>query len=701
MYIIHFMRRTMRVSLLLLLCVMPVLVNATSQGIDSPVADFSYSFSKSGKVVITWSNTSYKQGDPQKKPFAFDYANWNFGNGQTSTQYTPSPITYDAGTYTITLTVGYTGGESSSTTANLKVLYDTICAGDKYMFGGVERKTTGIYYSTTKQGTVSNITVLSLHVNKTYLITSSYSAPLCSSTPYKWRGRSLTQGGVYRDELISSEGCDSVYQLTLKMTSAFYDTVRKTICYGEKFKWRGKDYDKKGTYSEDYKTIAGCDSIYYLELKVSDPPQADVYATICHNGSYTFNGHTYTKGGDYQQTIVGEAGCATTYTVHITQYPQPDTLKFTETICSNQTYTFNKKRLSQSGVYYETTKNYNGCDSVTELTLVVLSTTDSYVVDSICSGEEFVIEGQRFTEPGEYVIQAKNTSGCDHYIHLTLKLIVPKITFGNDFHLCATDNNLSINYKYAGPDPYLYSVVFGDSARHQGFKDVLRQPLTETGVISIPFTPSADSFNYAVPGSYDAELWMYNDVCKDSVASAKFQFSVYFPSWVTQQRWNDVIAVLNAEHNGAGHYQFCRYKWYHNGELLPGEHKNYIYVPTLLDTAGYYHAELTRIVNGDSVTVATCPMRPKMVYDKNMVGETYMAVSPTVVDHRQPYVYFLSNMPASYYVYDFMGRLVNYGHYDVTGCNSMRVELPGTCSYYIFRMVSDSGETRSTKILVN
>ncbi|MCQ2360485.1 MAG: PKD domain-containing protein [Paludibacteraceae bacterium] len=88
---------------------------------------------------------------------------------------------------------------------------------------------------------------------------------------------STTQGGKHNIVLTSyiNEGtCNDVVsqELVIDEIKPFYDTVKAEICSGETYLFRDKIYDTAGTYSDAFKNIYGCDSIYTLVLKVNPVP---------------------------------------------------------------------------------------------------------------------------------------------------------------------------------------------------------------------------------------------------------------------------------------------------------------------------------------------------------------------------------------------------------------------------------------------
>ena len=69
------------------------------------------------------------------------------------------------------------------------------------------------------------------------------------------------------------------------------------------------------------KASNGCDSIITFNLTINQGVSSNETATAC--GSFTWNGKTYTKSGDYIDTLKTSAGCDSIVTLNVTINPIP------------------------------------------------------------------------------------------------------------------------------------------------------------------------------------------------------------------------------------------------------------------------------------------------------------------------------------------------------------------------------------------
>jgi hypothetical protein len=121
-------------------------------------------------------------------------------------------------------------------------------------------------------------------------------------------------------------------------------------------------------------------------------------------------------------------------------------------------------QLSNTGIYYDTLQAVTGCDSVIELTLYVLSPSLSTAASTICSGDTFYVGNIAHTQAGNYSDTVPNVNGCDSIIELTLTVLSSSFTGIGD-GVC--ENTL---YNFNGmllSDPGLYyDIVFLPLLQH-------------------------------------------------------------------------------------------------------------------------------------------------------------------------------------------------------------------------------------------
>ncbi len=275
-----------------------------------------------------------------------------------------------------------------------------------------------------------------------------------------------TTGYTYLDtnENTNVHHCDSVTMLSLYVRPVDSVYLPDTICGGEVYALNGFNIPTvrtTGGYTHldtNHNTnVHHCDSVTMLSLYVRPVDSVKFTADICAGNTYT--GYNFNIPVPYTTTAYtiydtirkkNIAGCDSVTTLVLTVLPV-DSVAVTGDICAGNTYTgynFNIPVPYTTTAYtiYDTIRltNVAGCDSITTLVLHVLAVDSIYIVDSICSGEHYKLNGfdvQTTFSYEEIVIEkvnrTVNINGCDSTTFLTLIVHpIPEVSLGEDISVC-------------------------------------------------------------------------------------------------------------------------------------------------------------------------------------------------------------------------------------------------------------------------
>lgn len=131
----------------------------------------------------------------------------------------------------------------------------------------------------------------------------------------------------------------------------------------------------------------------------------------------------YLEEGTYlvQLTTEDRYGCPASFAKVITyQLVEQKESSFSQSICEGDSYEYQNEKFNVSGSYEFNLAGSEGCDSLVTLNLEVLENSRYEYADTICSGDEYFFESQLITEAGEYRKTLTNTDGCDSIIVLDL-----------------------------------------------------------------------------------------------------------------------------------------------------------------------------------------------------------------------------------------------------------------------------------------
>jgi hypothetical protein len=536
---------------------------------------------------------------------------------------------------------------------------------------------------------------------------------------------------IYTD----TDGCDSIYRyyLLIHPSYLFIDTI--TMCssdsvllydnvyVGEQIEFSPDTYVEpyKAFYSDTLQTINGCDSIYALYATIYPAYRHRDTITICDDESTTWRKHYYegnmigNKPGDglaaghhvFRDSLKTVYGCDSIYELHL--YVTPTHL-FEEYItkCADENLTWRKFNLDHVPVgtyfYYDslTTVTY-GCDSVYHLYLTVNDTTSEVIYDTICRTESYNLHGVHIYEPGYYYDTTLNEWGCHHFTHLYLEVIEPTVPIAWADSICADDDAYELYVTYTGRDPIGFSLYYDEEGHYYGFQDIIDSAISnvsELYPLTLPMPlRDGDKTKYPKPNYYNITLVLDNGICTNpDLCSTDTSIVLSYPSWITQQRFGDVIALYNEKYNGG--YYWSHYQWYHGDTLLVGETHEYLYVPTGLVVGDQYHVRLTR--EGEVQDFQTCPITivADPIVEDFAPTMGYLSVVPTCVCADNSVAYILSRKDGMYRV-TYNGGLVKEGVFraDVT-----EVPLRNVEGIYVFQLWSpDTPEEpyRCIKVLVS
>ena len=253
-----------------------------------------------------------------------------------------------------------------------------------------------------------------------------YNIIICYGENYKWNGKEYSTSGVYKDTLQTDKGCDSIVTLNLTVLPEVVGTEESvTICYGESYKWNSKECSKSGVYVDTLQSAQGCDSIVTLILKVLPKVVGkEEIVTICYGETYKWNSKECSKSGVYVDTLQSAQGCDSIVTLILRVLPEVVGTEENATICYGESYIWRGVDYSVSGVYKDTLQTDKGCDSIVALNLTVLpEVVGKEESATICYGESYRWQGVEYSEAGVYRDTLQTDKGCDSVLTLNLTVL--------------------------------------------------------------------------------------------------------------------------------------------------------------------------------------------------------------------------------------------------------------------------------------
>ena len=337
------------------------------------------------------------------------------------TMYTTSGMYYD----TLQTTAGCDSIISIDLTINSSVNGDTTStiACDSAVWQGTTFTISGMYHDTLQTAAgCDSVLTLDLTIN------NSYNAPIDTLTACDslvWQGTTYTASGIYYDSLQTLSGCDSILilDLTINNTISFADTVN--ICDGDSAIIHGLYQSVQGNYIDTIQSISGCDSIANIFLNVDTVLTNSITIDICVGDSSLVSGIYYSTDSVIVDTLLSISGCdsivATSVVVHDTTFTTN-----TFTLCYGDSVLSGNGYKAVTGIFVDTMQSQFGCDSIIVTDLTILNDIPlTYDTTQICPGDSIQIGPNYFSQQGPYYETFLNANGCDSVVEIYLELITP------------------------------------------------------------------------------------------------------------------------------------------------------------------------------------------------------------------------------------------------------------------------------------
>ena len=293
---------------------------------------------------------------------------------------------------------------------------ETVVACDSYTWNGTTYTASGNYeFKTTTVGGCDSIAILHLTINNSFSTVEKVTA--CDFYTWPADGKTYLNSGNFIYTTTATNGCDSIVTLQLTINKSY--NLEETVTTCDSYTWPvdGKNYTKSGDYVYNGTTAAGCDSIVTLHLTVNPSYNLEETATACDSYTWSVDGKTYTKSGDYVYNGTTAAGCDSIVTLHLTV----NKTQYSEEIRTEcDSYNWYGMNLTANGVYQHTLQTVAGCDSIVTLRLTINKSYSGEETAVAC--DSYTWNGKTYTKSGDYVYNGKTAAGCDSIVtlHLTV-----------------------------------------------------------------------------------------------------------------------------------------------------------------------------------------------------------------------------------------------------------------------------------------
>jgi len=282
---------------------------------------------------------------------------------------------------------------------------------------------------------------------------------------YEWQDGStgniftVTAFGEYSltisaDFAVGCSGSDSV-QVTAGTSISTQSTIQ--LCTGESITLNGQAFTSDTTVCTTYSAFSGCDSTHCTTVVFTPLVQSTISASICQGSSFPFNGQLLTMSGTYLDTIASSNGCDTLLQLDLAVLSASFT-SLDSAVCQGDSVSVGGQFFSNPGLHTVVLPSNNGCDSTVALNLSVLQNTSTNVAATICEGSSYTVGGMMFSSPGLHTVTLPNWQGCDSTVNLSLT-VQPAISINLDTAICEGQSLIFFGQNISQPGSYEHTAT--------------------------------------------------------------------------------------------------------------------------------------------------------------------------------------------------------------------------------------------------
>lgn len=243
------------------------------------------------------------------------------------------------------------------------------------------------------------------------------------------RGDVATIGGVnYTEDTTlqfsasSIVGCDSTHQINILFLSDTTTQAFIDICEGDTINLAGQSVFRTQIIETLYNRNNGCDSTHRININVLEKQLSNQSITACTTDSIFIDGNLYQSDTSLFLTLTASNGCDSIHQIDL-QFNEPVGTFEVQTYCQGDTAYIGSSIFTTDTIQVQNLTGRNGCDSIHETTVQFLTTfaTQSEIV--VCDGDTVFVYGQAFFQNGSISENFVARNGCDSLHQVDIKLL--------------------------------------------------------------------------------------------------------------------------------------------------------------------------------------------------------------------------------------------------------------------------------------
>jgi gliding motility-associated-like protein len=160
---------------------------------------------------------------------------------------------------------------------------------------------------------------------------------------------------------------------------------------------------------------SGCDSILTIEIIYNQTDTATKKISICSNDSLKISSKYYRIPGTYIDSVyIGSCvDSLNTIILNVVNTQLDSTIIH---LCEGDTITINNKKVVSGGIYYDSLKNKNGCDSIVKTTVILHNKKTNTITFRFCYTDSVFYGGNVYHTDTMFYDSLSTTFGCDSIV---------------------------------------------------------------------------------------------------------------------------------------------------------------------------------------------------------------------------------------------------------------------------------------------
>ncbi len=306
-----------------------------------------------------------------------------------------------------------------------------LCFGDSLIVGNTIYKRTGNFIDTLMNAAGCDSLVESNIRVFNFVPTTEFDITICEGDSIIVGSNFYNEPGFYVDVLSNINGCDSIIETQLTVLPNIVQIV-DTICFGESYMVDTFLIQEGGVYSFLYTNSLGCDSTIILDLTVLDLADQRQDFLICPGDTIDLGYRLIISEGLYRDTLQTINGCDSLVVTKVEWNNK--VVDISVKICSGGFVEINDKIYDAPGQFTDTIVLPNNCDSLLNITIEEWSLNSIDTVFRICRGETVKVGDNVYSNSGRYVEFLQDQNGCDSIVNFRIEIIsfIPSFTHSMD-----------------------------------------------------------------------------------------------------------------------------------------------------------------------------------------------------------------------------------------------------------------------------